>query len=122
MKKKGLRLPLLTDAGQRTSVYLDATTTSLLDILPYDPLRFFTRPVGTVDLPLSKLIASRARPAGIINANRKMLEAYNRVRMRRPPLTVRPLKGSRWIVIDGNSTLANAFYSRWPDIPCCPED
>jgi hypothetical protein len=100
---------------------LDPTVAAALKPLEYDRERYFLLEARTLTLPVSLLVASRARPDGIANANAKMREAYNGRRPRRRPITVRALANGRWLVIDGNSTFVNALHSGWRDLPCNPE-
>jgi len=86
--------------------------------LVYAPERYFAVGPGTTAVPIANLVASRARPHGIKNANRLMQQAYRGEIARRAPVSIAPYRDGLWLVIDGNSTLINAIASRWPDLPC----
>lgn len=86
--------------------------------LPYAPNRYFEIDDLTVPLEVRKLILSRARPDGIANAARLMLAAYEGRHPKRSPISVQPLPDGRFLVRDGNSTVANAVVSGWRDVPC----
>lgn len=88
------------------------------DALPYDPGRYFTGVSDSTALPLAVLVRSRARPEGIENARRYMVEAYEGTRGKRAPIAVQPLEDGRFLVTDGNSTLTVAILAGWPDVPC----
>ncbi|MEH3157967.1 MAG: hypothetical protein PGN08_03020 [Sphingomonas taxi] len=83
--------------------------------LPYAPDRYFEGH-GTA-IPLDALRLSRARPKGIANAIGFMREAYDGLRPRREPVAI-ARDGDRFVVLDGNSTVAVAAAAGWPDVPC----
>ena len=84
--------------------------------LPEDPWKYFEKVPGTIMVSVTKLDTTRARPSGIKNAEKYMKLAYDGKGGRRVPITVRK-KGSRYIVVDGNSTTAIAKKSGWKKIP-----
>ena len=82
--------------------------------LPYDLNRYFVRTENTVEIPLTELTPGIAH--AVENANRFMREAYDGKRERRAPISVTTLRGGRYGVLDGNSTLVNAVINDWPAI------
>jgi hypothetical protein len=88
-----------------------------LSILPEDPERYFEIAPDTRLVPLSSLEPTRARPEGILNANRLMRAAYDATHPKRAPLSVDPLGDGRYRILDGNSTYANALHSGWKSMP-----
>lgn len=69
-------------------------------------------------IPLGLLVASRARPNGVISANGLMSQAASNLVAKRSPITVSPLDDETFLVEDGNSTFVNALVSGWATIPC----
>jgi hypothetical protein len=86
--------------------------------LPYNPRRYFLIDVGTITLPITVLVQTRARDTGIRNALELMKLAYEGQQAPRAPLTVQAWKGNYYLVLDGNSTLAIARAAGWADVPC----
>ena len=82
------------------------------------PDRYFAMANDTVELPVDKLLLSRLRHSGALQANKKMQLASEGKIDKRPPVTVRLFSSNLYIVIDGNSTTANAIFSRWHTVPC----
>lgn len=91
------------------------------DVLPEDPWRYFTKPHGTVLLPLDALKPIRARPEGIKHARELMTAACEGRFPRRKPITVREVGGGLYEVVDGNSTFAVAKWADWSAIPATIE-
>lgn len=58
----------------------------------------------------------RARPEGIINANKYMKQAQEGTGGKREPISVVKV-GSKYKIMDGNSTYANAHHSKWNTLP-----
>ena len=85
--------------------------------LPEEPERYFTRPEGTVDIPLGQLLPMRARPDGIARAEKLMRSAYVGARAPREPITVRQRADGTYDILDGNSTYAVAKAQGWASIP-----
>ncbi|WP_224393565.1 hypothetical protein [Ensifer adhaerens] len=92
-----------------------------LTALPDDPALYFDLCGAHLLIPLDKLVNTRARDKGIVNANRHMQGGAKGNPKKRKPLTVRALDNALWLVVDGNSTLINARYSNWRAIPCNTE-
>jgi hypothetical protein len=112
------RFATLTADGSVEDHEIEAELAAVLKPLPYAPERYFIIGQTTTMVPLDRLVASRARPNGIRNANVLMLQAHQGTIPRRAPVTIKALPGNRWLVVDGNSTLINALASDWPDLPC----
>lgn len=88
-----------------------------LEKLPYKLDKYFTKPAGTVRIPLDKIKPIRAREKGVKNANKFMRDAYDGKMEKREPITVyKSAKKGHYILKDGNSTYANAKFSGWKDI------
>lgn len=89
-----------------------------VDPLPFAPDRYF---IGGVDVPLALIKPIRARRKGIVNANTFMRQAYEGQAERRGPVTLAEVGDphdirNRYVLLDGNSTYANAAMSGWPTI------
>lgn len=113
-----MRYKMLCDDGQVLEEELDSSISEQISVLPYDEAAYFEVDASTVAIPLNMLISTRARAKGIVNACALMRLALEGKGPRRLPLTVSAHSDSAYIVDDGNSTLMNARYSGWPDIPC----
>lgn len=85
--------------------------------LPEEPDRYFTRPEGTVDVPVAALKPKRARPGGIENAGKFMRQAYDGTMAPREPISVRAEPDGTYTVLDGNSTYANVAKAGWKNMP-----
>ena len=109
--------PILGADGEVKDNRLDSILLESLKILPFQHEKYFIVAKNTVNLPVSMLVFSRARPEGIANANILMREAAVGQRTRRLPIRVCELGDGRWHILDGNSTAMNALFSDWPDIP-----
>ncbi len=83
-------------------------------MMPEDPWAYFTRPRGTVLMPLEDLQPIRARESGIRNAEKYMKAACSGDHEKRKPITVHP---ETMQVLDGNSTFAVASSWGWREIP-----
>lgn len=81
--------------------------------LPESPWRYFTRPRGTVLVPIRDLCSTRAVPKGIADAKTHMRAAYRGDGAKRVPITIAP----GGTILDGNSTYAVAKKAGWVTIP-----
>lgn len=79
---------------------------------------YFLPDQEAVLLPLDQLRPTRARPEGIENAAKRMDEAAQGLRDRRPPITVRQRADGAYDIVDGNSTYAVAKARGWTHLPC----
>lgn len=106
-----------TDDGVRA---LDLPEALVHDHVPltYCHQLYFKDLDSAVSIRADQLVASRARPDGLVNANELMRRAAAGEIERRAPITVRPLADARFLVVDGNSTFLNGLASGWPDLPC----
>lgn len=100
---------------------LDPGMVSQLTKLPEKTEAYFDVSMDHEMLPLKDLVNTRARPGGILSANKLMLSAFHDVGRPRAPISVQPNDHNRWLVIDGNSTTINALYSGWNQAPCTIE-
>lgn len=82
--------------------------------LPEDPWRYFVKAPGAFLVPVAKLDTIRFRPGN--RAEKLMRGAYEGTEKKRELITVRK-NGSRYTVVDGNSTVAVARNSGWKNIP-----
>lgn len=93
-----------------------------LQALPEDPWRYFIKKPGTVLIPISSLVPTRARESGIQHANELMMDAYNGRGQKRGPISIGDNHDGTYTVLDGNSTYANAKMSGWKSIPAIIEN
>lgn len=85
--------------------------------LPDEPEKFFNMEAeGAVSVPMDRLVPVRARPKGVLNANKFMMDAYEGTAAVRKPLDLKANKDGTFTVLDGNSTFANAARSGWSHI------
>jgi hypothetical protein len=103
--------------GQKVDPWERAKALPAPEKLPEDPGQYFNRPSGTIDVPLSQLRATRARPEGIANAGRYMEAARQGILGKRDPIKVVKQPDGSYLVADGNSTFANAEKSGWKSMP-----
>jgi hypothetical protein len=85
--------------------------------LPEAPGKYFTRPKGTQDIPLDKIIPIRAREKGVKNAYSHMQKAHAGKGAKRKPISLIDNGDGTYTVEDGNSTYANALASDWKTLP-----
>jgi hypothetical protein len=84
--------------------------------LPHNLKKYFTKPVGTIEVEMNKLIPIRAREKGIANAERYMRLAYDGKMERRKPITIYKSRNGKYRIKDGNSTFAVAKKHNWKTI------
>lgn len=84
--------------------------------LPYELDRYFTKPKGTIEVEISKLIPIRARKSGIENAEVYMKKAYDGEMAKRKPIEIYKTRNKKYRVNDGNSTFAVAKKNGWETI------
>lgn len=87
-------------------------------LLKDDYEKYFHLSEEFIILPVSDLVLSHLRIDGTINANFLMHNAYNKTGEKRSPVSIKQLNSKEWLVIDGNSTIANAIMSKWDCVPC----
>ncbi|MCA2380115.1 hypothetical protein ATU3C_25600 [Agrobacterium genomosp. 3 str. RTP8] len=100
------------------SAQLDAEICATLMPLAYGHEAYFDLSNDFLLIDTARLAASRARSSGITNANLYMREAAVGTGLKREPIEVEEAPEGQLVVVDGNSTLINAIYSKWPDLPC----
>jgi hypothetical protein len=115
------KLSVRSAAGEDVELALPADVVSAARLLPYDPQRYFAFPEQTALIALGALTLSRARPSGIRRAVDLMAESLTGKIPVRAPIRVTPISGGRYLVLDGNSTVAIAAAAGWFDIPCIVE-
>lgn len=106
------------DGRSIRSCELEHDVITALDRHPYGHHLYFELSGDFVLCPVQNLIATRARPEGIVNASKLMKQAACGQQPKRAPITVDKWRELNLIVLDGNSTFLNALYSGWADIPC----
>lgn len=84
--------------------------------LPHELDRYFTKPKGTIEVEISKLIPIRARKSGIENAEVYMKKAYDGEMAKRKPIEIYKTRNKKYRVNDGNSTFAVAKKNGWETI------
>jgi len=84
--------------------------------LPHQLDRYFTKPSGTIEVEMSKLIPIRARKSGIENAEVYMKKAYDGEMSKRKPIEIYKTRNKKYRVNDGNSTYAVAKKNGWETI------
>lgn len=98
--------------------YRKALSALSLNPLPEDASRYFEITENASFLPLERLVPQRARRKGIVNANLYMFQAYNGECPKRVPIKVVKHDSNLYLIVDGNSTYANALVSGWKTLPC----
>ncbi|HEY3945621.1 MAG TPA: ParB/Srx family N-terminal domain-containing protein [Solirubrobacteraceae bacterium] len=94
------------------------------DELPEDFSLYFEPSAGTVILPLTLLVASKppeTQPGSVSKAAALMRAAADGTVPRRRPITVRPLPGGKYLIVDGNATYGAALRAGWSSIPATVE-
>ena len=86
---------------------------SKLTKLPEDTWKYFEKVPDTILVDIDKLVPTRARPEGIIEANKRMQQLLSR----RKPLDLKDNGDGTYSILDGNSTYANALHSEWKELP-----
>lgn len=109
-------------AGETDGAYLARTVREMPEPerLPEEHDRYFHRPEGTETVPLDRLDSSKSdeeNGKGGANAARAMHAAYHGHIAKRDPITVERGEGGRYIVKDGNGTLAAARRHGWKEMP-----
>jgi hypothetical protein len=84
--------------------------------LPHQLDKYFTKPAGTIEVEMSKLIPIRARKSGIENAEVYMKKAYDGEMSKRKPIEIYKTRNKKYRVNDGNSTFAVAKKNGWETI------
>ena len=84
--------------------------------LPHNLKKYFTKPAGTIEVEMNKLIPIRAREKGIANAERYMRLAYDGKMERRKPISIYKTRNGKYRIKDGNSTYAVAKKHNWKTI------
>lgn len=110
--------PELNSANQVVKTTLEQTIMDQLSVLEDDPRFYFDLTQNHLMIAVKYLINTRARPNGIVNANKLMQLAKIGTGSKREPILVEAYDSSRWLVLDGNSTTINAVYSGWMHLPC----
>jgi hypothetical protein len=88
--------------------------------LPEEHGRYFRLDADTRIVPMADLVSSKMpeeNMKGAINGAKRMAAAANGEIGRRPPITVRPIAGGKYLVLDGNGTLTAAKQYEWQSMP-----
>ena len=94
------------------SISLDPTLSGSLKKLPEGLDLYFDRTPESREFEMQLLVATRVREDGVLNANKLLTLAREKRTSKRAPIKVRAF-GSRFAIVDGNSTFVNAKFSGW---------
>lgn len=120
---KGLgRLRIKRFSEESDAVSLPKEIVSSARALEYAPHRYFKIEGAVKTVPIVNLTLTRMRPEGIANAVVLMRLAFQGRHDRRPPVRIRKSTENRFLVVDGNSTVAIAAAAGWPDVPCVVDE
>jgi hypothetical protein len=84
--------------------------------LPYDLDRYFVPHPSAMQVPIAALVLTRFRSDGATSAVHIMRQAFAGAHPRREPISIAPWTLGRYLVLDGNSTVAIATAAAWPAI------
>lgn len=101
-----------------SSPHVPSDILAQLEVLIEEPSRYFRITDDAVMIPVGRLVPTRARRGGILSANRYMRASWEGKHDRRKPITVREGSDGTYLILDGNSTYANAVHSGWTVLPC----
>ncbi len=109
----------LLDDKQIRTVALEVLYPHLGERLPYDHGLFFRgiEESDVVDVPLDELIWDHFLLDSVKNAYARMSAAQRGEIDRREPLALSKYDRRSYLILDGNSTAAIAWFSGWPDVP-----
>ena len=110
--------PELSSTNEVIQTELEQVIADQLSDLEDEPASYFDLTQSHVMIELKYLINTRARPSGIVNANKLMQLAKIGTGYKRDPIIVKAYGSGRWLVVDGNSTTINAVHSGWKQLPC----
>lgn len=85
--------------------------------LSKDSTMYFEKTADSIDLPVTQLRPTRARPEGIFNAKVFMDQAGKGTRSKRPPVPVKDNGDGTFTLLDGNSTYAISVEAGFDSIP-----
>lgn len=77
---------------------------------------YFTKPKGSIDIPMDRLTPDHHEPASIRNAMKYMAEAAAGKRDKRKPISLRDNGDGTYTVTDGNATFGAAKAAGWSSI------
>jgi hypothetical protein len=112
-----LLIDVLANSRDITAVRIPREIADALISLPEGSDSYFARTPTCQLVSVAELVASRVRPEGVVSANKLMALAARNMIEKRQPLKVRRF-GSKFLVVDGNSTFVNAKFSGWNWILC----
>ena len=110
-------IDVLMEAGRIELVEIPLEVTDALFCLPEYSDDYFSRTAACELVSMELLVASHIRNEGVINANKLMRMAAQNKTPKRMPVRIRRL-GSKFLVLDGNSTFVNARFSNWRSLLC----
>jgi len=79
---------------------------------------------GSIEIPLRALVPTKspeAQPEAVATAAERMRAAAAGDVARRRPITVRPLPGDQYLILDGNATYGAVIRAGWSSIPATLE-
>jgi hypothetical protein len=112
-----LSIAVLLESGLVGEIEIHGDVTKALSRLPDRPDDYFEWTPNSQLIPVNQLIASHIRNDGVVNANKLLKSSAQNAGTKRQPITIRRF-GDRYLVLDGNSTLINAKFSDWAQVPC----
>jgi len=112
-----MTIDILDPSGETYAVQIPDSTARVAAGLRFEPERYFWTDENTITIPVSDLVHTRARPAGIEHAAELMKRAYVGEQNRRAPLLVCRRPDGKYLVLDGNSTAAVALAAGWVSVP-----
>jgi len=112
-----MRIDILDPSGATCAVSIPDSAARVAEGLRFAPARYFWTDANTITIPVSDLVHTRARPAGIEHAAELMKRAYEGKQERRAPLLVCRRPDGKYLVLDGNSTAAVALAAGWVSVP-----
>jgi hypothetical protein len=113
-----MHLRVASEAGPTSKIELPSQIKNDLKLLAEGLDLYFENNARSMEIATDKLTLSRLRLDGVVEANRRMQLASEGSYARRKPIEVRRVNEDEWIVIDGNSTAANAILSGWSSLRC----
>ncbi|MEK9694775.1 MAG: hypothetical protein VW270_03365, partial [Candidatus Poseidoniales archaeon] len=88
-----------------------------MSFIENDVTKYFVKTDDSIDIPVSQLTPTRARPEGVFSSKVFMAAAARGEMAKRPPIEVRANEDGTYTLRDGNSTYAVAVAADWETIP-----
>lgn len=96
------------------------TVINNIKIAEADVNQLFNTTDNTIFIDINKILPTRCRINGVINASAKMLDAKNGLLEKRKPLSIKKHADNkqRYLLMDGNSTYFVALFWGIKKLPC----